>query len=109
MQNSVTQHIELTRAIDAWVQGLRSGDEDFAAQVSVDLADLLHAAGAVRTELQKLLSADLADPSSADDALQSAANIEVQLFTELKEHLESLAVLWPRVQDALQHSTERAK
>ncbi len=100
--SSVTQHLELTSAIDSWLHQIRASDDDFIAQVSVDLADILRAAEDVRAELDKLLTGKLTDAQSADEALQGAANIEVQLFTELKHHLESLEPLWPTVMDALE-------
>lgn len=108
MSEDISEHLALTRAIDSWVQRLSEGDQELAADVAVDLADLLHAAAAVRRELDHLLIADLGDPQGSDAALQSAANIAVQLFTELKQHLESLEQRWPQVEEALARRTEPA-
>jgi hypothetical protein len=77
------------------------GGPDAAAESAVDLADILHAAADVRALLTELLATDPVIPSQADRALQVAANIEVQLFSELKAHLESLERAWPRVLERL--------
>lgn len=108
MSKAISEHLARTRAIDSWVQRLSDGNEKLASEVAVDLADLLRAAETVREELDQLLAADLDDPQAADAALQNAANITVQLFTELKQHLESLEQHWAQIEDALDRRAEAA-
>lgn len=97
MTGRTSERVELTRAIDRWLQVVGVAGEGAAAESAVDLADILLAAADVRALLTELLSIDPRTPSEADRALQIAANIEVQLFTELKGHLEELEAAWPRV------------
>jgi hypothetical protein len=106
MTEDVASHLALTRAVDSWVRRLSPRNDSLAAEVAVDLADLLHAASVVRRELDHLLKADLDGADSAEAALQGAANIGVQLFTELKQHLESLEQHWPKIERALERQAE---
>lgn len=92
----MTEHREFVRQLSAWLSSVGLTDADERAEVAVDLADLLRAAEAVRQQLSKLLLPQHADVES-DDTLQAVANIEVQLFTELKWHLESLETRWQLV------------
>ena len=97
MANANVQHVELTRSIDNWLRKIGLRDDETVAQAAVDLADLLHAAADVREMLERLKTLDTSGSKGADEALQLAANIEVQLFTEIKAHLESLERSWPLV------------
>jgi len=105
MTGTKVSHVEHTRSIDAWLKKVGLRDEDTVAQAAVDLADLLHAAADVRDLLAQLMAKDLKNQKAADEALQLAANIEVQLFTELKGHLESLQQIWPKVLQELERHT----
>lgn len=97
MTGTRVPHVEYTKSIDAWLKKVGLRDEDTVAQAAVDLADLLHAASDVRDLLGQLMAKDLKNQKEADEALQLAVNIEIQLFSELKDHLESLHQTWPKV------------
>lgn len=97
MAKTNVQHVEFTRSIDTWLRAIGLRDDETVAEAAVDLADLLHAATDVREMLERLKTVDTSTPEGADQALQLAANIEVQLFTEIKTHLGSLERSWPLV------------
>ncbi len=101
MTDTAKDHVDLVDAIDRWLQMIDPGNPAAAADSAVDLADLLHAAADVRALLADLMAIDPRNASKADEALQIAANIEVQLFTELRGHLESLQESWPRIMERL--------
>jgi hypothetical protein len=101
VKDTTSQHVELTRSIDRWLQQIDVGGPDAAADSAVDLADILHAAADVRSLLTELLATNPNAPSQASQALQLASNIEVQLFTELKAHLDNLEQAWPKVLERL--------
>jgi len=106
MSNDRTQqHLQLVRSICEWVEKIGLQDEQFASSVAVDLADLLYAASEVRGLLERLLATDLNAGTGLDEALQLAASIEVELFHELKPHLEDLERNWERVLEQLDRDT----
>jgi hypothetical protein len=75
--------------------------------MAADLADIVYAAAYVRQLANQLLDSDLNKASDADRALQAAASIEVELFTELKHHLECLEESWPALLDRLEELTQQ--
>lgn len=106
MTGTKVPHVEYTKSIDAWLRRVGLRDEDTVAQAAVDIADLLHAASDVRDLLGQLMAQDLKNQKAADEALQLAVNIEIQLFSELKDHLESLQQAWPKVVQELERHTK---
>lgn len=94
-------HRNLVRAIDQWVINLGPESTDSAPQIAVDLADILRASDKVRALVGELIAIRLSGPQGAGRALEVAGFIEVQLFTELKGHLENLEVLWPDILERL--------
>ncbi len=103
----MTEHREFVRQLSTWLSSVGVTDADERAEVAVDLADLLRAAEVVRLELSKLLAPHPAAVTT-DDTLQAVANIEVQLFTELKWHLESLETRWQRVVETVAKHSDTA-
>jgi hypothetical protein len=101
-----TSHLELTSALSRWLNAAGIADDELRADLAVDLADTLHAAEVARAELGEILKLQIASRGQAALALQHAANIEVQLFSELKHHLEELESRWPLLMEALD---ERAR
>ena|SRR5437660_5546673 len=100
-------HVALTRRIDSWLRSvLVTGSDDVAGEIAVDLADIVHASSEFRNLLERLVAAKLTSSVQADAALQLAADIQVQLFTEINHHLHSLERLWPVVLRRLGEMTE---
>jgi len=95
MLENVEETVALTRALGEWLRKVGVQNDEQRADVAVDLADILAAAGQVRTDVRRLLALDPSKAEEADAALTLAANIEVQLFTELKGHLQTLEEAWP--------------
>jgi hypothetical protein len=90
------------RRIDGWLADVGIPDEDTRGDIAVDLADILAASQRVQELLEDLIVGGSA--MSADDALDKASEIEVQLFTELASHLDTLQKAWPVLLD---HFAER--
>jgi hypothetical protein len=100
MATTAQDTVRLTHTIREWLASL-----DFKAEarasIAVDLADVLAAARSAERCVEELLSLDPSKPDQADRAVKVAADVEVQLFTELKTHLESLRRSWPAVLERL--------
>jgi thioredoxin-like negative regulator of GroEL len=83
--------------VDAWLTRAEVADAEDVAQMAVDLADLLHAAARAREALNELIRIMGTSQAERDRELKLVATIDVQLFTELRGHLESLRAAWPAV------------
>lgn len=101
------ENVALTQSMGEWLRRLALEGE-LAAEVAVDVADILAAAEAVKELSLSMMKADPSVPREADAALTAAAEIEVQLFTELKSHLETLERAWPRLLERLDALSEEA-
>lgn len=108
MSRKPSEHLEFTRSIDAFLSRIGVGSADERADLAVDLADTLYAARDVERMLSELLDVDPESPSQVDRALELTANIEVQLFTELKDHLLDLQQSWPILFEKLGAIAEQA-
>jgi hypothetical protein len=93
--------VALTKSIADWVAAVGIADPTLKADLSVDLADILAAARQVERDVEVLLRLPPATTSGAEQALALATNIEVQLFTELSSHLNSLRRAWPKLLERL--------
>ena len=106
MDDRNAEHVEFARSLEARFRaaGVESGT---TADMATDLADIVFAAAHVRRLADQLLEGDLNKASEADRAFQAAASIEVELFTELKHHLECLEQSWPGLLDRLEALTQQ--
>lgn len=95
MPTRLESNIDLTRRLRAWLKNLDTLNDEGAASIAVDVADIITAADKVAELAVTMLSEDVSSPAGADKALAAAAEIEVQLFTELKSHLATLEESWP--------------
>ena len=97
MLNNIEETVALTKALGDLLRKLGVQADQQRADVAVDIADILAAAGQVHTDVRRLLALDPSKADEADTALTLAANIEVQLFSELKGHLATLEDAWPGI------------
>src|SRR4051812_38828181 len=97
MANEADETVALTTHIADWLVKAGVNDAKQRADISVDLADLIAAAHEVEADVKSLVKQRPASVSDADKALTLAGNIEVQLFTELASHLDSLRRVWPKL------------
>lgn len=89
------RNVATTHALTEWLRAAGLGDHERRADLAVDLADILTAAEVVQANVNALLNLRPDSATEADTALTIAAEIEAQLFGELKGHLESLEKAWP--------------
>jgi hypothetical protein len=106
MDDRNAEHVAFARSLEARFQaaGVESGT---TADMAADLADIVYAAAYVRRLADQLLEGDLNNVSDAERVFQAAARIEVELFTELKHHLECLEQSWPALLDRLEVLTNQ--
>lgn len=97
---SLEETVALTQRLGEWLRKLTL-EEEVIADLAVDTADIIAAAEAVKELTDSMMKTDLSEPTEADAALSAATEIEVQLFTELKSHLETLERAWPRLLECL--------
>jgi hypothetical protein len=90
----VDPHVLRVKAISSWLERFDIGDPSTRADISVDVADCLHAATKVDSKLNLLLSRNLDDPREADEALSDSCEIAVLLFEEMTPHLDELHRIW---------------
>lgn len=102
---SPQQTVQLTQELTSWLARSGLADSREQGDLAVDLADLLAASKQVAHDVTALLAINPLVPEEADRALGLAANIEVQLFTELAGHLDSLRESWPKVLERLERLT----
>jgi hypothetical protein len=72
-----------------------------SASIPVDISDMLFAATSAERAVRSLLELDIREPGATEKALTLSAHISVQLFTELKGHLDSLESVWGEFEAAL--------
>jgi outer membrane murein-binding lipoprotein Lpp len=101
MAHQAADTVTLTKAIADWLVEAGVADAKQRADISVDLADLIAAARQVEADVKSLVQQRPATASEADKALALATDIEVQLFTELSSHLDSLRRAWPKLLERL--------
>lgn len=101
MKTSLEGNVELTQRLREWLDRVGIDAKADQASIAVDAADIVAASEKVAALLEVMIEADARSPTGADEALTVAAEIEVQLFTELKSHLRSLEKLWPKVLEKL--------
>jgi hypothetical protein len=94
---TAAETVAATKAISEWLSEIGISDPKLRAEVSVDLADILAAARRIESDMRLLLQPRSARGQVPHAALTLAANIEVQLFTELAGHLKTLRTTWPKV------------
>jgi hypothetical protein len=104
---SPSETVAVTKAFSEWLLDIGISDPKLRAEISVDLADILSAARKVEDDLGLLTKPRSAGGPEPDAALSIAANIEVQLFTELASHLRTLRVSWPKVLEQLDKQESR--
>lgn len=97
MTMSPRETVALTHALGQWLRKAAVGDDAIVADLAVDLADIIAAGEFVREAVDELLRHDPLDPREADAALTLAAEMEAQLFGEMREHLSSLEIVWPKL------------
>jgi hypothetical protein len=98
-------NVALTESLTKWLR--RVGLEDKAvAEAAVDTADIIAAADQVKALVERMTECDPATALGADQALTAASEIEVQLFTELKSHLETLEDVWTLLLERLDALSE---
>lgn len=98
---TASETVAVTKAFSDWLSAIGISDPKLRAEVSVDLADILAAARQVESDMRSLMKTRPSGGAEADAALAVAANIEVQLFTELASHLKTLRTTWPKVLEQL--------
>ena len=103
---TASETVAMTKAFSEWLLAIGISDAKLRAEVSVDLADILAAAHRVEKDMSSLMKAPYAGGPGGDAALAVAANIEVQLFTELASHLRTLRSTWPRVLKQLEATSK---
>lgn len=101
MANQAADTVALTKTIANWLVGVDVADAKVRAEISVDLADIIAAASQVEADVKALVHRHPASAADVDKALALATNIEVQLFTELSSHLDSLRRAWPTLLERL--------
>lgn len=101
------ENVALTQRFENWLRRLALEDK-LVSELAVDTADIVAAAEAVKKLLLSMMRKDPAVPPESDAALSAAAEIEVQLFTELKSHLETLERAWPSLLERLDALSEDA-
>ena len=99
------ENVALTQSLEDWLRKLAL-DEEVIADLAVDTADIVAAAEAVKALTDSMMKTNPSKPTEAETALSAAAKIEVQLFTELKSHLETLERAWPRLLERLDALSE---
>ncbi len=109
MSDRATETVALTKSIADWLVAIDITEPALRADISVDLADILAAARQVESDVHLLLERRPIAGTMADDALAVATNIEVQLFTELSSHLDSLRRAWPRLLQRLDALTTEGR
>jgi hypothetical protein len=98
------EHRSRVGEIDRWLVEMGVDDPNKRGDIAVDLADILAASGRTSELLTELLAAG--SSMSAQDSLDKASEIEVQLFTEMANHLDALRGRWSALVD---HLSERAE
>jgi hypothetical protein len=106
MQDNSDKHVELVRSLESFFRAI-GFDSEGTTDVATDLADILYAATDAHRLVDGMLAADIENADDAKGLLQMAADIDVQLFTELKDHLESLEQAWPGVLDAVERLADQ--
>lgn len=101
MTTRLEQNVDLTRRLREWLNRAGIDEERTQSAVAVDAADIVAAGEKVAELLETMMRADPESPDGADRALTAATEIEVQLFTELKSHLQTLQKAWPKVLERL--------
>lgn len=97
MSSQAAQTVALTNTIAEWLVEIGISDAKERAELSVDIADIIAAAHQVEADVVRLTRHPPGTKSGATEALELATNIEVQLFTEMSSHLDSLRRVWPRL------------
>lgn len=106
MTTRVEQNVNLTRRLREWLSRTGLKHEGTQAGIAVDAADIVAAAEQVNGLLEAMMRTNPESPGGADEALTAAAEIEVQLFTELRSHLETLEEAWPKLLECLDTASQ---
>jgi hypothetical protein len=88
------QQVALTGRLSEWLRRAGIEDPDARATLAVGLVDSLAAAQRIAADLESLLELNPAQPAQADEALQLAGNMHAWLFTELKDHVSDMELVW---------------
>ena len=94
---TAAQHVALTGRVSDWLRHAGVHDPDARATLAVGLVDSLAAAQRIAADLESLLALDPDQPAQADEALRLATNMDAWLFTELKDHVAEMELVWESV------------
>ena len=104
---AIRRHVEFAGALDDWIERAGVTDPEVIADLAVGFADVIHAAGSAKKELDALLAIDPTTPKEADAALQRLAYLHVLFLDEIKNHIADLEKRWPVLEQRLENISRR--